>query len=218
MILVYIEQVFIGEKAQRYLSESDLSSSQIKNFHNTCQKFWITGTSYAMKKLTVSHDLLDSISWIQPFTNDYGRVDQVLSVARLLPQVIKESEIAALNEEFMDYCTSELPFPKQVMDIDEYWYKVSVVTDITGDLKYPLVSKLAKAILIIPHGNADIERMFSRVGLNKTKLRNSLSTETLSALLCLQFNVTEPCFDFKPTKEMVEKSRNAISSISTLTD
>ena len=43
----------------------------------------------------------------------------------------------------------------------------------------------------------------------------SLSTETLSALLCLQFNVSKPCFDFKPTKEMIEKCRNAISSVST---
>ena len=63
-----LEQVFVGEKAQRYLSDSDLSSSQIKNFHSICQKFWIAGTSYAMKKLPVSHDLLNSISWIQPFT------------------------------------------------------------------------------------------------------------------------------------------------------
>ena len=167
-----------------------------------------------MKKLPVK--LLDSISWIQPFINDYGKANQVLSVARLLPQVIKESDMEALNEEY--YCTSELPFPKQVIAIDEYWYKVSVITDIAGDVRYPLVSKLAKAILIIPHGNADIERMFSRVGLNKTKLRNSLSTETLSALLCLQFNVRQPCFDFKPTKVMIENGRNAISSVSTLTD
>jgi hypothetical protein len=49
------------------------------------------------------------------------------------------------------------------------------------------------------------------------KLRNRLSNETLSALLCLQFNVSEPCFDFKPTKEMVEKCGNAISSLSTVT-
>ena len=35
-------------------------------------------------------------------------------------------------------------------------------------------SKIAKAVLIIPHGNADTERMFSHMGLNKTKLRSSL--------------------------------------------
>ena len=150
-----LDQVFVGEKAHRYLSDCDISSSQVKNFLSTCQKFWIMGTSYAMKKLPVTHDLLDSISWIQPFTNEYGKADQVMEVARLLPQVIKESDMAALNEEYIDYCTSELPFPKQVITVDEYWHKVSEMTEIAGDIRYPLVSKLAKAILIIPHGNAD---------------------------------------------------------------
>ena len=137
---------------------------------------------------------------------------QVNTVARLLPQVIKESKRAALAEEYMDYCTSELTFQRQNMAVDEYWHKVSTVTDIAGDVRYPLLSKLAKAILIIPHGNADIERMFSHLGLNKTKLRNSLATETLSTLLCIQFNGGEPCFNFKPTKGMIERCRNAISS------
>ena len=107
-----LEQVFVGDKAHRYLSDSALSSSQVKNF---IIHAWITGTSYARKTLPVSHDLLDSISWIQPFINDYGKANQILLVARLLPQVIKESDMAALNEEYMDYCTSELPFPKQVI-------------------------------------------------------------------------------------------------------
>ena len=71
-----------------------------------------------------------------------------------------------------------------------------LITVISGDKKYPLISKLAKAILIIPHGNADIERMFSHLGLNKTK-QTIRTKETLSALLCLQYKVSELCFYFK---------------------
>ena len=206
--------MFIGEKAQRYLSDCDLTTSEVKSFKSTCQKFWITGAAYAMNKLPVSNDLLDSIGWILPFSNEYGNADKVVSAARLLPQVVKESDMAALNEEYMDYCTSELPFPKQAIAVDEYWFKVGTVTDIAGDVKYPLLSRLAKSILIIPHGNADIERMFSKVGLNKTKLRNGLSIDTLSALLCLQVNVNQVCYKFSATKEMIDKCRNAVSSVS----
>ena len=54
---------------------------------------------------------------------------------------------------------------------------------------YPLPSKLAKAITVIPHGNADVESMFSHIGLKKTKLHSWLSIEILSALLRLQFNM-----------------------------
>ena len=76
-----------------------------------------------------------------------------------------------------------------------------------------LLSKLAKAIIVIPHGNADVERMFSLIGLNKTKLCSRLSIETLSALLCFQFNTEENCYNFKPTSKMIEKCINASASV-----
>ena len=86
-----------------------------------------------------------------------------------------------------------------------------MIRDISGEFRYPLLSRLAKAVLIIPRGNADVERLFSRVGLTKTKLRNSLSNKTLSALLSLEINILESCFDFVPTNVMIGKCRNAVS-------
>ena len=118
----------------------------------------------------------------------------------------------------MDYCTSEIPphlteTSTQEMSIDTYWHKIGELKDDSGELKYRLLSKLAKSILIIPHGNADVERIFSHMGLNKTKVRNSLGVDTLTALLRLQYNVKEPCFSFKPTQVMVSRCRNAIASL-----
>ena len=51
----------------------------------------------------------------------------------------------------------------------------SSLKDVSGDKRYPLPSKLAKAITVIPHGNADVESMFSHIGLKKTKLHSRLS-------------------------------------------
>ena len=34
---------------------------EIKDFQRSCQNFWIAGASYAMKKLPVSHELLDNM-------------------------------------------------------------------------------------------------------------------------------------------------------------
>ena len=84
---------------------------------------------------------------------------------------------------------------------------------ITEDtLRYPPLTKLAKAVLIIPHGNVDVERIFSHMGLNKTKVRNSLNVDTLTALLRM-LNVKEVCHSFEPTTSMVEKCRNAMTSL-----
>ena len=79
----------------------------------------------------------------------------------------------------MDYCTSELPpdfNQASVLDIDAYWHKIGQIQDVSGTIRYPPLTKLAKSVLIFPHGNADIERIFSHMGLNKTKVRNSLES------------------------------------------
>ena len=113
-----------------------------------------------------------------------------------------------------DNLISELPSDlgqapsAQDMLIDIYWYKVGQLKDDSGQLKYSLLSKLAKSILIIPHGNADVERLFSHMGLTKTKPK-----PWCGQLLRLQFNVKEPCFSFKPTQTMVSRCRNAIESL-----
>ena len=91
-----LEEVFIGQQAQTYLEDSDLSSAETKTFYHTCQQFWLAGASYAMVKLPLNHSLLDNLTWVYPFSNSYDKVDQVLAAAKLLPQVIRESEIGVL--------------------------------------------------------------------------------------------------------------------------
>lgn len=142
-------------------------------------------------------------------------LDQIIQTLRHLPQVVKEEERAAIEEEYLDYCTCE-----QVKEldagtslIDGYWHNIRQLQDPTGQPRYPVLTRLAKSILIIPHGNADIERSFSKMGLNKTKLRNSLGTDTLNALLQLQCNVQETCYTFKPKPETISLCRNAIASL-----
>ena len=59
-----------------------------------------------------------------------------------------------LHEEFMDYCTSPLsPKLNRVKEVDTYWDLLGQIRDVSDtDYKYPLLSRLAKTVLIIPHG------------------------------------------------------------------
>ena len=43
--------------------------------------------------------------------------------------------------------------------------------------RFGRLSRIAKLVLVLPHSNADAERVFSVVGLNKTKTRNSFALE-----------------------------------------
>ena len=211
-----LSEVFIGDKAKNYIDEcDDLSTSDIKRFQENCKNFWIAAAEYAIKKLPLNNKLLGSVSWIFPSTQNLELENQVLGAAAELPQVISVEKKSSLREEFIDYCTYQLPSHiTSITDIVSYWHQVGKITDhVSGNIRFPLLSQLAKAILVIPHGNADIERMFSQLGLNKTKLRSSLGTETLTALLRLQMNINEPCYNFSPGNELVEKCKNAMASL-----
>lgn len=210
-----LSEVFIGDQANTYVEEcDDLSTNDVKLFRETCKMFWIAAAEYAIKKLPFNNKLLGNISWMLPLKQDLELENQVLGVAADLPQVIPVEQKSALREEFIDYCTYQLPSPiTSITDITSYWYQIGKLTDIAGEVRYPRLCTLAKAVLVIPHSNADVERMFSQMGLNKTKLRNSLGTETLTALLRLQMNSQEPCYNFTPGNELLEKCKNAMATV-----
>jgi hypothetical protein len=210
-----LSEVFTCDQAKIYVDEcDDLSTNDVKQFRENCKMFWIAAAEYAIKKFPFNNKLLGSVSWMLPLKQDLDLENQVLGIAAELPQVIPVEQKSALREEFIDYCTFQLPSPiTSITDIVSYWYQIGKLTDVAGEVRYPLLCTLARANLVIPHSNADVERMFSQMGLNKTKLRNSLGTETLTALLRLQMNSQEPCYNFTPGNELLEKCKNAMATI-----
>ena len=213
-----LDEVFVGHSTSQYLDEAledSLSTSEVRKFQKTIRSWWYTCSKEAIKRLPLQNLFLARLKWLQPGLQQYNLVNQVLLAADSLPQVIKDNEKSALQEEYMDFCTLPMPSDvKAIKEVDAYWHAVSQVKDLSdSDLRYPLLTRFVKAILIIPHGNADTERLFSHIGLNKTKHRNSLSIDTLNSLLTIQFNVPQKCYEFKPTKELVSKCKNAISEL-----
>ena len=73
--------------------------------------------------------------------------------------------------------------------MDIIWDHLSKVKDASGKFKFPIISRVAKLVLTIPHSNADAERVFSIIGKNKVKSRSDLALEgTLSSLTTCKVN------------------------------
>ena len=105
---------------------------------------------------------------------------QVLAAAECVPQIVQVGDKPSLQEEFMDFCTSPLP-PRvtAITEMDKYWHAISLIKDcLETEYCYSTLAKLAKAILVIPHGNANTERLFSHICLNKMKHRNRRGIST----------------------------------------
>lgn len=54
---------------------------------------------------------------------------------------------------------------------------------------YPILSRVARALLCIPVADAEVERVFSAAGLIVTKRRNRLKSDTISKLLFVKRNM-----------------------------
>ena len=202
----------MGHNTQQYLESvlDDVSSHELNVFRKTCLAWWYTAAKEALKRLPLEHSLLRSIKWLQPGIQQYDVSSQVANAARCMPQVVAT---AVIPTQYMEYCTTTLtPSVKAISEVAVYWHAISMIQDISNQgSRFPLLTTLAKAVLVIPHGNADTERLFSRLGLNKTKHRNSLSLSTLNALLTVQFNMKQSCYEFKPSSGLISRCKNAIA-------
>ena len=78
----------------------------------------------------------------------------------------------------------------------------------TGAKEFERLAAVAKLVLVLPHSNSDAERVFSIVGLNKTKTRNSLALDgTLSSIMTIKMSGLEPSFRWEPPTEVIKASR-----------
>ena len=139
---------------------------------------------------------------------------QVLAAAECVPQVVQVGDKPSLQEEFMNFGTSPLP-PKvtAITEVAKYWHTISQIKDCSEtEYRHSTLAKFAKAVLVIPHSNADTERLFSHIGLNKMKHRNRPGISTLNSLLTEQFNVPQKCYEFKPNSELLKTSVNAMNT------
>ena len=70
---------------------------------------------------------------------------------------------------------------------EAFWGEVKLYKDAAGNNPFEELLNLAISSLVIPHSNADIERVFSSMNIVKSKLRNSMKLELLHAIPTVRF-------------------------------
>ena len=88
--------------------------------------------------------------------------------------------------------------------IDEKWGELTVA--------YPMLAEVMLAILTIPHGNADSERIFSAVRHVDTDFRQSMSEKLLDALMVVKIHLVvrkEVCYTHKFTDAFLTRAKSA---------
>ena len=128
----------------------------------------------------------------------------VSQVAKKFSGIIPADKISKVEEEYEEFqITPEADLPKYIKNegrLDEYWGQVNLMTK---EPRFPLLSRLATAMLTIPNSNAVCERGFSLVKKIQTDNRSDMDNSTLCSLLCAKINAKETCLQFQPCKPLL---------------
>ena len=88
-----------------------------------------------------------------------------------------------------------------------YWKLIRVLKNANNSLSYINLSNFCLTLLALPTSNAEPERVFHLQKLNKTALRNKLSTNTTDSVLLTKSSFTHSkstVENWNPDKEMLK--------------
>ncbi len=201
----------MGEDVSKFLMTplSTAMKEEVKGFLQSVQAFYIEAARQIKMRFPIDDDILKSLTILNPSTINSTSSSSVIALAGKFPNIIPEEEVQKIDHEWRELQflePSELPSSSETRaDVVTFWGSVSRMTNPSGESRFPTVSKLMKSVLSLPHSNADVERVFSQVTLVKTKLRNSLKTSTLDAILLTKQCLPSSCVEFKPSSSMVKR-------------
>ena len=236
-----LSEVHIGLKPITILADllegidgEPISKTQHEKFLKACQGFYKSSLGYAMKKMDVNNEFWEHAMWINFFDRKEAKWSDVTYFVTKYKQLLNftESEFMLLYEEFFDYKAlfiQELPLKDAIMEgkttteedevqyrMDVIWHQIQEMKSPAGDnFRFKLLFRVAVLVLITPHSNAGIERVYSLVNKNKGEGsdRNRMDIGgTLSSILAVKLGRPEStcaCHSFNPSQNLIESAKRA---------
>lgn len=112
-----------------------------------------------------------------------------------------------------DWCIESIDEKTVPKRIDSYYSQILGLKTDLGEEKYPELNRLLKVILVLPHGNADVERGFSQTTNFLTESRTRLCQASIGAIQTTKDGLKQ--YDYKYhlvpiTKEFINKGVSSI--------
>lgn len=210
---VKINEVYLGGKCMTALiGETGISSKDKNIFINNCLNLYVELATQIYKRFPFGSDhvqCLKYMSFIGP-----KNISSVISITPIVPffkDQLKDIDLNDLDREWR--YLRNLPNLNTNLPIEEFWFQVSEIQNGNEEKSFPLLLKLIIFILSLTHSTAAVERIFSTINLNKTKIRNRLSTESLIGILHSKNMLQDEqkhCFDFNINPELLKKFNNSM--------
>lgn len=190
---------------------SELDENAKGAFLIKAREHFKSACAHVIKKSALGDKFLAACRCLQPEERcKPASVRRVAFLARALPLVI---DVDQLQTEW-----SMLPEGHIVSvdsPIDEYWAPYFELKDHAGELRFPNVATVVKAVLSLSHGNAEVERGFSDSGRYLTEDKSKMCERSLNAAMTVKSALKN--YNNRPElvpscKELTNLARNACAS------
>jgi len=196
LVSIFLDFFRLGEEARRLLV--DVSASDRAAFFNDVKMIYHAIADNLKKHLPLKSKFLKDLHVLDPaLRTEPDSVDQMIRIGRTMPKLLTDAEIDRIRNEYMMYAAETVDeswyIKSKYQDsdgntqieyhrVDHYWNKVLSLTTNVGLPKYPTLAKITKNVLIISHGNSDVERGFSINENILTENRTLLSLSSINGL------------------------------------
>lgn len=232
-----LDEVFIGfstrQKIRKLFNEGDIDKNEYNVIPKAAIAFYRESLRYVITKMDMSHSFWQRAVWVDFFNRKNALWSDVEYFIDQYSDILNfdDQQVDLLFEEFTDYKTfqiSELPdnaltdaLLEEYEDRDEYrldviWYHLYHLKSLVGsNFRFRNLFSVAHLVLVTPHSNAGIERVYALIKKNKREGsdRNRLDIEgSLSAILAVKMDQPEAfnkCYDFKPSEDLLKKAKKA---------
>ena len=199
-------------------NEDEVAGTQLeKKFFSAVRLFYVTTVAKILAKFPFKDQTLQDLKLLDP----RKRVDiTAASVIRLCKRFHKRTpeELDNILQELNDYCVMpEQQLPTVNCDeegvLDQFWLSMSHIPK-PGDSsqkRFSSLAQLCKILVVLPHSNADPERLLSMVQKVETEQRGSLKPSTIQDLISVKMNTDPPCFERQKlfTAELLKSAKSA---------
>ena len=210
------------QRIKKLLEEGDISSKQHDSFFSFTRTFFRIAYLYLLKWCPFKEELLIHVEWVDFTKRLQCTFSSVEYIVCRYSTLFENVDMDKLNDEFLSYQTmGDNDIPLDVRDsvglTSEGYPRVDLIWNFLREKRLPgsitrefgILSKVANAVLTIPHSNAGEERIFSLINKNKTPSRASLDiTGTLSSIITVKTHIDDP-LQWQPSQKILEKAKKA---------
>ncbi|XP_064077740.1 uncharacterized protein LOC135195423 [Macrobrachium nipponense] len=206
-----LSNIYLGDSVHTLLQKEEYYKNvdMVADIRRRCRLFMIKLCEEIKKRFQLQDDLWEMASLFNPEkVLDPTTRDVMPSLAPLVAKVprLYDGDLQTLDNEWRHLDSTPIPLditPQTYKPVDFYLKLGSYKFDNTYLFKS--VATFALNILALPVTNTDAERLFSKLNLIKTDVRNSLSIDSVKALTYISESVKEQgcCYNFQPSENLM---------------